>query len=295
MEARILWSDQVTGSGSQVLPVRIVKAEHARGILHAFPSLVERPPLVQRVTQMIAAAAVALQEASAAEAVMTPSYADELITAAQADAMALRTAAKEEAETTLLVARQEAQCLRAKAQTESDAIRHAARLQADQIGVEAQGRTADLLCAANQEAEALIEKAREEARVIIAQAKAVCEAQLEALPGQVVRLSVAVAGQILRAELALRPEAALSMVEAALTRLKGELEPRVRVAPDTGTLLEAQRGRLLAAAPGARQVHVELDPAMAQGDFQIHGALGVVDGRIDRQLSLVQEAIEMKE
>jgi flagellar biosynthesis/type III secretory pathway protein FliH len=290
-----LWSDQVTGTSKQVMPVRIVKAEQARGILHAFPSLGERAPLAQRVTQMIDTAAVALQEAPATAAVITQSYPDELITAVHANAMALRTAAKEEAEATVLAARTEAESLRNEAQRESDAMLLAARLQADQTRAEAEERTADLLRVAKQEAEELIERAKEEARVIVAEAQALSEAQLEALPGQVVRLSLAVAAQILRAELAMRSEAALPMVEAALTRLKGELEPRVRVAPDSLALLEAERGRLLAAAPGARQVRLEADPAMAQGDFQVHGALGWVDGRIDRQLSLVQEAIEMKE
>lgn len=114
---------------------------------------------------------------------------------------------------------------------------------------------------------------------------------LDAAKKELLDLAFAMARQILKAELTLRPEAILPMLEAALHKMKGESEPQIRVSPEVLAILEDQRGRLLAALPGARRIALEADRAMQPGDFTVQGGSGVVDGRLSEQVKLLEDAV----
>lgn len=162
------------------------------------------------------------------------------------------------------------------------------------------------LDAAQPGAEALMQQARQEANAITAAARTQAEQTrvaavrdrqelLDCARLEVLDLAFAMARQVLKAEAVLRPEAMLPMLEAALSKLKGEEEPLVRVSPAVLALLDAERGRLLAALPGARRLALEPDPALKPGDFVVQGAQGVVDGRLDSQVKVIAESIRDEE
>lgn len=159
------------------------------------------------------------------------------------------------------------------------------------------GREAGLL-----EGEALVRQARSEAESLTAEALASAEAVklqairerselLDASKAQVLDLAFAMARQILRAETTLRPVSMLPMLEAALAKLKGDLDVNIRVSTQVLGTLEEHRGRLLAAAPGTRHLALEGDQSMLAGDFVVQGSQGVVDGRIDEQVHVLDEAV----
>jgi flagellar assembly protein FliH len=169
------------------------------------------------------------------------------------------------------------------------AVGHAEGLQAGQ------DEASRLVAGANQEADALLAEAQAAAVSIREGALAERDRMLDASREQLLDLAFAMARQILRAELALTPTAVLPMLEAALAKCKGEEEPQVRVSPEVQQILEEQRGRLLAAIPGARRVVVEADPALEKGDFLVQGAQGFIDGRLDQQLAVVESEVREEE
>lgn len=158
------------------------------------------------------------------------------------------------------------------------------------------------LAQAAQDAEAMLRDAQAEAERVQAEAEAFVMAAhnegqqqrihlVETAKAQLLELAFAMARQILKAELSVRPPAVLPMVEAALAKLKGEEGPHIRVHPDLVPLLEEHRGRLLSASPGARRATLEADPGLAPGDFVVAGNQGVVDGRLERQMQVMEEAL----
>jgi len=160
--------------------------------------------------------------------------------------------------------------------------------------------------AGNEAAESLLAEARTEADAMLAQAANEAEARrtealsqreqwLTATQAQLLDLTFAMARQVLKTELTLRPEAMLPMLEAALAKLRGEEEPVLRVSPEVLALLDGHRGRLLAALPGARRVNVEADAGLAPGDFVLQGNQGLVDGRLDRQMQTLEAALREEE
>jgi len=148
-----------------------------------------------------------------------------------------------------------------------------------------------LVLQARTEAERLIAESLASAEVVKQQAVQQCSELLDSSKDQVLDLAFAMARQILRAELTLSPISMIPMLEAALAKLKGDLTMNIRAAPAVLVTLEEHLGRLLAAAPGTRSVTFEGDRTMLPGDFLVQGSQGVVDGRIDEQVRVLQEAV----
>jgi flagellar assembly protein FliH len=133
--------------------------------------------------------------------------------------------------------------------------------------------------------------ARAEAESIRAGALAQREELLAQARHEVLSLALAIAHHILKAEVTLRPEALLPMVEAALAQMRGEENPTVRLGPQAHAAIEKEYGRLLQALPGARTVQVEADEALKEGDFVVQGSSGYIDGRLQQQLKVVESAL----
>lgn len=214
---------------------------------------------------------------------------------AEAEEAAARRVADAEAYTNALLAEAEAgveqlrETARQAGYEEGRSAGHAAGLEVGQAEAE------QLLAGARQETELLIAEAQAAAVSIREGALAERERLLDASQEQILDLAFAVARQVLRAELVLNPMAVLPMLEAALAKFKGEEEPQVRVSPEVHALLEEQRGRLVAAIPGARRVAVEADPALETGDFMVQGAQGFIDGRLDQQVAVVESEVREEE
>lgn len=279
-------SDGTALESPRVTRPRVIKSGQVAGAHFHFPALELAPPLQDgpcdqdRPPEWDGAVAAGVD---AAEAVFRRA-----------------SALLEEAELTAASRLQEAEAaageLLAKANVAADALQAEAR-QCGHAEGRSQGYEAGLLVG-QAAAAALLDEAKAQAASLLGEAQQMKEEaqverarRLEATEQQMLDLAFLMARQVLRTELALRPEAVLPMVEAALAKLKGEEEPQVRVGPETCLLLEQHRGRLLAAIPGARRLLVEADPAMAEGDFALQGAQGFVDGRIDRQVERLAEQV----
>lgn len=229
---------------------------------------------------------------------------DERARALERRAMAVMEEARETAAHRLAEAEAEAAALVAGAREAAEQIRTEAREAGAREGYEQgyqEGRTAagaeagQMLTVAAREAETMLAEVRSMAESIRQGAQEQRARMLDTARMELLDLAFAMARQVLKAEIALRPEAMLPMLEAALTKLKGEEEPQVRVSPTVHALLEEHRGRLLAAIPGARRVVTEADPGLADGDFVVQGTQGYVDGRLERQVQVLEADLRSEE
>jgi flagellar assembly protein FliH len=208
-------------------------------------------------------------------------------------ALAILEEAEETAAVRLKEAQQQAHHLLSRAGEGAVALETEAR-QAGQAAGHEEGLRAGLQ-EGEARAEALLAEARQQAEQARQEALEERSLLLDASGEQLLDLAFAMARQVLKAELALRPAALVPMLEAALAKLKGEEEPLLRVSPEVLSLLEEHRGRLLAAIPGARKLEVEGDPSLGEGDFILQGAQGFVDGRVERQVQVLEEKVRTEE
>lgn len=142
-----------------------------------------------------------------------------------------------------------------------------------------------------QDADAITAEARATAAALGAQAQAEREQLLAQTESQIIELALGVARLILQREVRQEPSAILPALRAALQKLKGETAPLLRVAPEWVPFLTAQIGAVVSGLPGAPQLSVQGDPALAPGDWTLTGASGWVDGRLEAQVRLAEERI----
>jgi flagellar biosynthesis/type III secretory pathway protein FliH len=112
---------------------------------------------------------------------------------------------------------------------------------------------------------------------------------LEEAAEEVVELSFAVARRILRREVEADPAVALPLVRELLQRAAAGTEVTVRLSPRDHAMVAAHDA--LPESAGLDGVHFRLDTAIAPGGVLVETAAGGLDGRIETQLELIEEAL----
>lgn len=290
--ARVLKSHQVSQSSFTFPSLEQV----APGDLP--PSVMATPPVREEMQRTLEETRDALQLLEQARAVEARAKAVErralaILQEAEETAAARLREAEVQAHELITRAGEAASAFQAEARADGQATGHEdgyrAGLQNGQTQAEA------LVAEAGSEAEAIVAEARREADTIRQEALEERSLLLDASSQQLLDLAFAMARQVLKAELALRPTALVPMLEAALAKLKGEEEPQIRVSPEALVVLEEHRGRLMAAIAGARKAEAEGDPALGPGDFLVQGNQGFVDGRLERQVDVLAEKVRTEE
>ncbi|BDG59351.1 FliH/SctL family protein [Caldinitratiruptor microaerophilus] len=255
---------------------RVIKADRAipRGVTRPGPrrEAVGTVPLPGMRSDGPAPAA---DEALLAEARRRAAALEERAAGLLAEAEEAARARREQAEA-------EAAAIVAAAERSAAAIREQAREEGRAEG-RRQGRE-EGMAAARQEAEAILAAARAEAERITAEARARWQQRLAELEPDLVRLALAIARRVLREEIRLRPEAIAGMVAAALEKVRGAGEARLRVNP-------ADAGRLAVGAPAPAGVAVVPDASLAPGEFVVESEHGTVDGRLEAQVAQIAAAL----
>jgi flagellar assembly protein FliH len=278
---------------------RVIKSDVVSHLSFAFPTLgggagdrpaaqlAEVPPALP-VTHQVSRARQGTGDAELRARALERRATAVLAEAEEAAEMRIKLA-DEHARTTLVQAAEAAGHVREEARRQgreegyAEGLRH---------GMEAaRAESESVLAAAQADAEAEVAGAAQVAEQVRREALAGRAEVLDAAQGQLLDLAFAMARQILKTELTLQPGAALPMLEAALAKLKGEEEPQVRLSPQTLAVLEEHRGRLLAALPGARRIALEADPGLEPGDFVVQSNQGFVDGRVDRQVQVLESEV----
>ena len=112
---------------------------------------------------------------------------------------------------------------------------------------------------------------------------------LEEAAEEVVGLAFAVARCVLRREVESDPAVALPLVRELLQRAAAGTQVTVRLSPRDHAILSAHDA--LPESAGLDGVHFRLDTTITPGGVLVETAAGGLDGRIETQLELIEEAL----
>ena len=138
----------------------------------------------------------------------------------------------------------------------------------------------------------LEERTRNAAGDLLAAARELREARaklLEEAADEVVGLAFAVAQRVLRREVEADPTAALPLVRELLQRAAAGTQVTVRLSPRDHAMLSAHDA--LPESAGLDGVHFRLDATITPGGVLVETAAGGLDGTIETQLELIEEAL----
>lgn len=102
-----------------------------------------------------------------------------------------------------------------------------------------------------------------------------------------VQLSVAIAGRILRAELATDPERARGMIADALQTAAGSTQLRVRLHPDDVAMLGDRAADVVKSLASCGEASVVADETLERGGSVVETQHGVIDARLETQLERI--------
>ncbi len=105
------------------------------------------------------------------------------------------------------------------------------------------------------------------------------------------QFSLAVAGRIIKREIARDDEVVVRQVHEAIRRIVGVETITLRIHPEDEVLIRSHRAALLASADTVREVAIESDDTIERGGCIIVSSSGNVDARITTQLRQIDSAL----
>lgn len=106
------------------------------------------------------------------------------------------------------------------------------------------------------------------------------------------RLVLAVAGQVVHVEIASNPQIVLETLKRGLKAAVRSDEYHIRLHPEDLALVSEQKPLLLASVSGLKNITLEGDPGVARGGCMVESNLGQVDASIDSQLAEIRDKLQ---
>lgn len=136
-----------------------------------------------------------------------------------------------------------------------------------------------------------LESARKEAESIIKTASSLIE-ELEGLRQktidrslrEILKLSVAIARQVVHAEVTVNKEVIVSILKAAVKKISVKDSVSVRLNPKDAEYISGMKLELLGAMDGVRKMAIEEDASIPQGGCIVDAGMAEVDARLEKQL-----------
>jgi len=167
-----------------------------------------------------------------------------------------------------------------------------------------------MIMEANRQARAIVENAEREAQAAIAAAREKGEAEGHASAQELMALSerlqhqlsanleqealetaVAACKKLIELELKNRPRTVVDVVTRALGSAKHQREIFVRANPKDAVLLRESKRQLLDSLSRARDLDIREDIALTEGGCMIETEIGIIDARIETQLTTLTERL----
>ena len=194
-------------------------------------------------------------------------------------------AARQAAES-LAAVHEEAERLRTEAQGQAAETLRAAQGRARQIEAEAREQGYQEGLRAAQNAEQALLAGLQAALVDLEVAR---QRLAEDLEPEVVRLSVGIAEQLIRQEVALHPEIVVGVARAAISRLKGVRSLKVFAHPEDTETLSKHLGNALDERP--EHLEIAADAHIGRGGCVVDSERGSVDARMESQMERISAAL----
>lgn len=172
-----------------------------------------------------------------------------------------------------------------KVKSEAQRIIEQARAGADQIRAEAreEGRREG-----REEASARIEEALATLNQAVKERKKI----IKDAEGEILRLALKVAEQIIRSEVSLHRDVCLNIVSEAIGRVSDREQIIVKVNREDAEYLKRYKDRLSGMLDGVKSFSIIEDSNIEPGGCVIETNLGFVDARISTKLKAIEEAIK---
>lgn len=171
-------------------------------------------------------------------------------------------------------AKSEAQKIVEKAMAEAEAVREEGREEGRREG-------RDEAAARIEEALATLNQAVKERKKIIGDAE-----------GEILRLSLKIAEQIIRSEVSLHRDVSLNIVSEAIGRVSDREQIIVRVNREDAEYLKRYKDRLAGMLDGVKSFSIIEDTNIEPGGCVIETNLGFIDARISTKLKAIEEALQ---
>lgn len=139
--------------------------------------------------------------------------------------------------------------------------------------------------------QAQMEQAKELCRQLINDRRKV----LETVEPELAHLSIQIAEKVIGEELKTNSDAVLSIVKAALAKMKSREQVTIKVHPDDLTHVENNRDIFAAMVEGIKDLEITADPRVDRGGCLIVTNLGNTDARISTQLGAIELAFNTAE
>lgn len=113
----------------------------------------------------------------------------------------------------------------------------------------------------------------------------------ERLQTDAFRFAVAVAGRIVKKEIALDDDVVVRQVHEAIRRVAGVESVRIRINPADEASLRQHKETLIAGSESVREIVLEADEKVGRGGCILETSSGTVDARIATQLEQIEAAL----
>lgn len=114
---------------------------------------------------------------------------------------------------------------------------------------------------------------------------------LQSSRGDMLRLVMAIAEQVVRVEVSVNRDAILSTIDRALQEAVRSDAYQIRVHPDDLLAASERKPLFLASISTLKNITFEADPTIARGGCMVESELGEVDATIDRQLAQLRQVL----
>ena len=106
-----------------------------------------------------------------------------------------------------------------------------------------------------------------------------------------VRFAFGVAERIIRKELSQDPSIVVEQIKEGIRRVLGVESVKIRVHPEDLPLVREQKGAIQSSGDALREIVVEGDESLEQGDCIIESDMGNIDARISTQLKQIENVL----
>lgn len=139
---------------------------------------------------------------------------------------------------------------------------------------------------------ASVDEASEQAQKMLATAQEQAAALINSCPEKIQETIWLLVNKILHKQLSLKPEYILSIVTAALEKVSSQAMIKITVAPANKDLVAKQLPQLKQLFEANTTVEVFSDDSLGKADVLIETNNGLVDARLDTQISILRMCVE---
>jgi len=205
----------------------------------------------------------------------------DIIASAHSQEEEILKAAVEQADSIITDAEAQVEELRKQAQTEAEAIKEQAKQQGHQEG----------LVQGTQEAKKQVSTVVQQLQSMIAEGQKILEGMILDQEADVRQLTVEIVGRVIRQKIETDDEVVVRVAQECIRQAADRQKLRILVHPDNQQKIEEWAPEFSRMFDDIEKLSIEADPRVQPGGVIIESGAGGVDGRIDKQVEILNDVV----